>query len=129
MDLGKINRNSEDRSVVWAAVATAVLGVGTGLSALFSQLNGRALDARIEWVIAIIYCGLAFGVYRGIRAAAVAVITLYLLMVLLSLLAFGLRGVGLMTIVMGVILWTGMRGVFAQAARSPRSASSPRRPA
>jgi|GEM_PF-6546604 len=128
MDLGKINRNAEDRSVVWAAVVTAFLGVAAGLSALFAQLNGRVLDAGIEWVVAILYCGLAFGVYRGSRAAAVAVVTLYLLNVLLSLLAFGLRGVGLMTVVLGVVLWAGMRGVFAQAARAPRSASSPRRP-
>jgi hypothetical protein len=126
MDLGKIVRNSEDRSVGWAAVVTAFMGVATGLSALFAQLNGRVLDARIGWVIAIVYWGLAFGVYRGSRAAAVAVVTLYLLNVLLSLLAFGLRGIGLMTIILGVILWDGMRGVFAKAARSPQSASSPR---
>jgi hypothetical protein len=129
MDLGKINRNAEDRSVVWAALVTAFLGVAAGLSALFAQLNGRGLDAGIQGVIAIVYCGLAFGVYRSSRAAAVAVVTLYLLNVLLSLLAFGLRGIGLMTIVLGVILWAGMRGVFAQAARAPRPASRPSRSA
>jgi hypothetical protein len=129
MDLGRLNRDAEDRSVVWAAVVTAGLGVATGLFALFAHLNGHVLDARLQLVAAIVYCGLAFGIYRGSRAAAVAVVTLYLLNVALSLLAFGLRGVGLMTIILGVMLWTGMRGVFAQAARAPRTDPRPERPA
>jgi hypothetical protein len=122
MDLGKLNRDAEDRSVVWAALVTAFLGVATGVSGLFSHLNGRSLDARIEWVVAIVYCALALGVHRGSRAAAVAVVTLYLLNVLLSLMAFGLRGVGLVTVVLGVVLWAGMRGVFARRARTVPSA-------
>jgi hypothetical protein len=129
MDLGRLNRNAEDRSVVWAALVTAFLGIAAGLSALFAHLNARVLDAWIQGVIAIVYCGLAFGVYRGSRAAAVAVVTLYLLNVLLSLLAFGLRGVGILTVVLGVILWVGMRGVFAQAARAPRPDLRSGRPA
>ncbi|HEU4883103.1 MAG TPA: hypothetical protein VFT45_12675 [Longimicrobium sp.] len=125
MDLGRLNRDAEDRSVVWAAVVTAALGVATGLFGVFAHLNGQALDARIQLAAAIVYCGLAFGIYRGSRAAAVAVVTLYLLNAALSLLAFGLRGVGLMTIILGAVLWAGMRGVFAQAARAPRTASRP----
>ncbi len=125
MDLGKISRDAEDRSVAWAAAVTALLGLAQLLGAGASHLEDDVLGARTHIVAAVVFFGLAYGVYRGSRVAAVAVVTLYVLLALLSFLLFGFGGVGLMTIVLGVVLWTGMRGVFAQAERPPRPRRSP----
>lgn len=118
MDLGKINRNAEDRSVVWAALVTAVMGLAAGLSAAIANLNERAVDARVYLVMAAALFGLAYAVYRGSRAAAVTVVAIYVLGASLTLLA---RGIGLgslfWTAFLGSFLWYGMRGVFAQHAR------------
>jgi hypothetical protein len=130
MDLGKINRDSEDRSVVWAAVVTAFMGIAAGLSAGIANFNGRTLDARIDLIMALVYFGLAYGVYRGSRAAAVVVVTMYVLNASVTLLVVGI-GLGSLfwTAFLGSFLWYGMRGVFAQATRAPRPDPASRHPA
>lgn len=128
MDLGKINRDAEDRSVVWAAAVTALLGLTALLGAGASRLEGDVLGGRVGILAALVFFALAYGVYRGSRAAAVAAVVLFVLRAALSFLAFGVTGMSpLWTVILGALLWAGMRGVFAQSARPP--ASRPRRAA
>lgn len=127
MDLGKINRNAEDRSVVWAAAVTATLGLAQLLAGVGAHLDGDVLGARIGIVVAVVFFALAYGVYRGSRPAAVAIVTLFILQAVLSFLVAGITVGGLVwTAILGGLLWAGMRGVFAQAARP---GPVPRRPA
>jgi hypothetical protein len=127
MDLGKINRDAEDRSVLWAAGVTALLGLSALLSGGAAFLDGDVIGGRMGVLVAIVFLALAAGVYRGSRAAAVAVVGLFLLQAAVNFLVLGLAGMGLVwTVVLGATLWAGMRGVFAQAAR-PASAPSSRR--
>lgn len=129
MDLGKITRDAEDRSVWWAAGVTALLGLAALLNAGAARLDGNAAGGRIGILAALVFFGLAYGVYRGSRAAAVAVVALFILQAALSFLARGLMGTSpLWTVILGAMLWTGMRGVFARSAR-PSASPRPRRPA
>lgn len=130
MDLGKINRDAEDRSVVWAAGVTALLGFSALLSGGAAFLDGDVLGGRVGVLVAIVFLALAVGVYRGSRAAAVAVVSLFILQAAINFLAFGLAGMGpVWTAIMGAVLWAGMRGVFAQAARPASAPRSSRRSA
>lgn len=118
MDLGKLNRNAEDRSVVWAALVTAFLGLISLVTAAVGGLAGESVESRINLVAGLVYFGLAYAVYRGSRVAAVIVVALFLLNAALSLLVIGLTlGWVAWTLIMGGMLWAGMRGVFAQHAR------------
>jgi len=126
MDLGKLNRNAEDRSVVWAALVTAFFGLTSLVMAAATRLEGRALDSRVNLVLGLVWFGLAYAVYRGSRAAAVAVVTLFLLNVTINFLFVGISlGTVVWSVILGTMLWAGMRGVFAQHARPP----APARPA
>jgi hypothetical protein len=130
MDLGKINRDAEDRSVVWAAGVTALMGLSALLSASAAFLNGNVLGGRVGVLVAIVFFALAVGVYRGSRAAAVAVVSLFILQAAINFLVYGLMGMGpVWTVILGAVLWAGMRGVFAQAARPASAPPSSRRPA
>ena len=126
MDLGKLNRDDENRSVVWAAVLTAFTGVGALLAGTFGSLAGEGAQARGPLVVALVYFGLAYGVYRGSRAAAVVVVAIFALLAVTALI---LSGFSLLWIVLlgiwGMTLWDGMRGVFAQHARRLQSNPHP----
>lgn len=118
MDLGKINRDAEDRSVVWAATVTAFLGATLLINAWSSFLDGEVLGGRIAILLALVFFALAYAVYRGSRAAAVAVVALFVLSRAAVFLAFGLMAMSpLWTLILGAMLWAGMRGVFAKARR------------
>jgi hypothetical protein len=118
MDLEKINRDSEDRAVWWAVGVTVLFGATMLLNAAFAQGEGHPLASRIAVLLALLFFGLAYGIYRGSRAAAIAVIVLFVLEAIAKYIAFGFLAMGpLWTAIFGVILWAGMRGVFAQASR------------
>ena len=120
MDLGKINRDSEDRAVWWAVAVTVLFGATALLNAAFAQGEGHPLASRIAVLLALVFFGLAYGIHRGSRAAAIAVVVLFVLEAIAKFLAFGFWAMGpLWTAIFGVILWAGMRGVFAQASRPP----------
>jgi hypothetical protein len=121
MDLGKINRDREDRAVWWAVGVTVLFGATTLLNAGSAQMEGYPLASRIAVLIALVFFGLAYGIYRGSRAAAVAVVAVFVLEAIAKYIAFGFWAMGpLWTAIYGGILWAGMRGVFAQAARPPQ---------
>jgi hypothetical protein len=118
MDLGKINRNSEDRAVWWAVAVTVLFGATMLLNAFSARLEGYPLASRIAVLLALLFFGLAYGIYRGSRAAAIAVGVVFVLEAIAKFIAFGFWAMGpLWTAIFGVILWAGMRGVFAQASR------------
>jgi hypothetical protein len=122
MDLGKINRDSEDRAVWWAVGVTVLFGATALLNAAFAQAEGHPLASRIAVLLALAFFGLAYGIYRGSRAAAIAVVVVFVLEAVAKYIAFGFWAMGpLWTAIFGVILWAGMRGVFARAARPSQS--------
>ena len=128
MDLGKLNRDSEDRAVWWAAGVTALFGATALLNAAAAHLEGSPFASRIAFVLALVFFGLAYGIYRGSRPAAIAVVVVFVLEAIAKYIAFGFWAMGpLWTAIFGVILWAGMRGVFAQAARPPGPGAGTRR--
>lgn len=127
MDLGKLNRDDENRSVVWASVLTAFTGLGALVAAVLSHLAGQALGARAWMVVAVVYCGLAYGVYRGSRAAAVVVVALFGLVAAVLVLVTGPSLILILPLIWGATLWDGMRGVFAQHARVRSAGARPAR--
>jgi uncharacterized membrane protein len=126
MDLGRLNRNAEDRSVVWAALVTAFLGLIALVTAWVASLEGRTPDARVTLVFALVLFALAYAIHRGSRVAAVLVVTVFLANAVLTILFVG---VSLATLafhgILGAMLWAGMRGVFAQRVRAASSAGRP----
>jgi hypothetical protein len=129
MDLGKINRDSEDRAVWWAVAVTVLFGATALLNAASAQMEGHPLASRIAVLIALVFFGLAYGIYRGSRAAAIAVVVVFVLEAIAKYIAFGFWAMGpLWTAIFGVILWAGMRGVFAQASRPSQPPGRERTP-
>ena len=125
MDLGKINRDSEDRSVIWGAVVASVIALVALINAGLAAGAGDLASAGLFGVIGLVQLGLAYGVYRGSRACAVAVFALWAGSLALSALAYGPGSVvSVLNVVFTVMLFAGMRGVFAQHAR--RAPSIPR---
>lgn len=127
MDLGKINRDSEDRSVWWAVAVTVLFGATALLNAASAQLERDPLASRIAVLLALLFFGLAYGIHRGSRAAAIAVVVVFVLEAIAKFITFGFWAMGpLWTAIFGVILWAGMRGVFAQASRPPNRSGASR---
>lgn len=123
MDLGKINRDSEDRSVIWGAVVASVIALVTLINAGLAAGAGDRASASVFGLIGVVQLGLAYGVYRGSRACAVAVFALWVGNLALSALVYGPGSVlSVLNVVFTVMLFAGMRGVFAQHARTPRPA-------
>lgn len=124
MDLGKINRDSEDRSVIWGAVVASVIALVTLINAGLAAGAGDRASAGGFGVIGLVLLALAYGVYRGSRACAVAVFALWVGNLALGALAYGPGSVlGVWNVVFTAMLFAGMRGAFAQASRpaDPRS--------
>lgn len=120
MDLGKITRDSEDRSVVWGAVVASVIALVNLILAGLAAGAGDGQSAGVFGTIGVVLLALAYGVYRGSRACAVAVFGFWAASLALSAWAYGPGSVlSVPNVVFTVMLFAGMRGVFAQAARVP----------
>lgn len=129
MDLGKISRDSEDRGVVWGAAAASVIALVNLLNAALASGAGDGQSAGVFGSTGVVLLALAYGVYRGSRACAIAVFGLWAASLALSAWGYGRMPVlRVPNLVFTVMLFVGMRGVFAQAARAPRPATHPRRP-
>ena len=118
MDLGKLVRDEEDRSVRNAALVATLLGLATLIGGLLSlEESGGATVVVV--VIGLVQLGLAYGLYRGSRACAVAVLALFVVDRVVTVLATGAVGLGFLvwTVIFGALLYGGMRGTFAQGAR------------
>jgi glucose dehydrogenase len=118
MDLGKLVRDEEDRSVRNAALVAALLGLATLIGGMLS-LGTSGGSAGVVVVIGLVQLGLAFGLYRGSRACAVAVLALFVVDRAVTVLAAGRAGLGFLvwTVIFGALLYGGMRGTFAKNAR------------
>ncbi|MET0398664.1 MAG: hypothetical protein ABW277_17880 [Longimicrobiaceae bacterium] len=118
MDLGKLVRDEDDRDVRKAALVASVLGLATLISGVLS-LRETGGAASLVVVIGLVQLGLAFGLYRGSRACAVAVLALFALDRVVTLLSLGGAGLGFLvwTLIFGGLLYGGLRGTFAQNAR------------
>lgn len=122
MDLAKLNRDAEDRSVVWAAVVASVIALVSLIGAGLAAAAGDRTSGIFLSTVGTAQLALAYGVYRGSRACAVAVFGLWAVD---RLIGFAVSGPGhllsVWTLVFTVMLFAGMRGVFAQHARRARS--------
>jgi hypothetical protein len=119
MDLGKITRDSEDRSVVWGAVVASVLALVNLINAGLAAGAGDGPSAGVYGTMGLVLLALAYGVYRGSRACAIAVFGLWAASLALGLLAYGPGALlSVPNVVFTVMLFAGMRGVFAQHARN-----------
>jgi hypothetical protein len=88
------------------------------IDASSSFLDGEVLRGRIAILLAAVFFALAYAVYRGSRPAAVAVVALFVLSRATVFLAYGWMAMSpLWTLILGAMLWAGMRGVFAKARR------------
>ena len=114
MDLGRIARDSEDRDVVRGAIATAAVGAVALLRAGIAWSEGAPVAGAV--VAAILFFALAYGVYRGSRAAAIAALVLWGVTLLVTALGGGWI-VSLPNLVITAVLIAGLRGVLAQRAR------------
>ena len=118
MDLGKLVRGEEDRSVQVAALVAALLGLATLIGGLLS-LGTSGVSGWVVVAIGIVQLGLAYGLYRGSRACAVAVLALFVIDRVVTVLAAGAVGLGFLiwTAIFGALLYGGMRGTFARNSR------------
>lgn len=125
MDLGKLNRDAEDRGVAWAAVAAAAIAVVSLLSAGLAAAAGDQTSGFFLATVGTAQLALAYGVYRGSRTCAMAVFGLWIVDRLIGFVAYGPGYlVSIWTLVFTVMLFAGLRGVFAQHARPAPSAGA-----
>jgi hypothetical protein len=118
MDLAKLNRDAEDRSVAWGAVAACAIAAVSLVGAGLALAAGDRANGLLQGAIGLAQLALAYGVYRGSRACAAAVLALWIVDRLLVALAYGPGAVlSIWTIVFTVMLVAGLRGTFAQHAR------------
>jgi hypothetical protein len=116
MDLAKLIRKAEFR----AAVVSVLVGLWMLLQTILAHLEGLGGAAWIFGVPALLFLGLAVPVYRGSDEAALAVVGIFLLLMLITVLAGGLRALFPWPAIMAAMLWAGMHGVFAQSAGPTR---------
>lgn len=105
--------HATDRRVAWPAWATALVGVNALLLAIFAHLK---IEFQLGVPIALAYFGLAYGIRRGSRGAAVATVAAFAAQAAINLVVHGLDPARLLWMaVLGAVLWSGMRGVFARS--------------
>ena len=109
MDPGKPNRNAELR----AAVVSALVGLYWLVQGILSYREGLGSAAWIFIVIALVFLGLAVPIYRGSDGAALAVAGTFVVLMLFTVLAGGVRALFPWPVVMAVMLGAGMYGVLA----------------
>ena len=120
MDLDKLNRDAEDRSVVWGAVVASVIALVSLISAGLASAGGDRTSGVFLATVGTVQLALAYGVYRGSRACAVAVLALWTVDRLIGVVAYGPGWVlNVWTVVFTVMLLAGLRGVLARHARRP----------
>lgn len=107
MDLAEPKRNAEDRRVVRAAIASAIPGLYMAVQAILAHLEG--VGGGFFAVFALIFFGLAVGVYRGSDMAELLVVVAFAVVVFIIVLAAGLRALFPWQVIMAVLLWAGMR--------------------
>ena len=122
MKLGRLSRNAKERNPVRAAIATVLIGLFILGQGILADLEG--IGGGLWYGIALVFFALAVGVFLGSDEAGLAVIGLWILLVFLTVMIGGLRMLFPWPIVMGLVLWAGMRGVPVQNAPSPRAGSA-----
>jgi hypothetical protein len=119
MKLGRLARNAKERNPVRAAIATVLIGLFILGQGILADLEG--IGGGIFYGIALVFFGLAVPVYLGSDEAGLAVIGIWLLLVVLTVMVGGLKMLFPWPLIMAAVLWAGMRGVPMQNARPPAS--------
>jgi nitrate/nitrite transporter NarK len=117
MTLGRLSRNAKERNPVRAAIATAFIGIFMLVQGILADREGTG--GSVWYVIALIFFALVVPVWRDNDEAEVAVIGIFLLLMALAVFIGGMKILFPWPLVMGVVLWAGMRGVPVQNARPP----------
>lgn len=114
MKLGRLSRNAKERNPVRAALATVVIGLfilGQGILA-----DREGIGGGLWYGVALVFFVLAVPVFRGNDEAGLAVIGLWILLVILTVMVGGLKMLFPWPLIMGAVLWAGMRGVPVRSA-------------
>lgn len=119
MKLGRLARNAKERNPVRAATATVLIGLFMLGQGVLADLEG--VGGGIFYGIALVFFGLAVPVYLGNDEAGLAVIGIFLLLVVFTVLIVGMKILFPWPMIMAAVLWAGMRGVPMQNARPPAS--------
>lgn len=119
MKLGRLNRNAKERNPVRAAIATAFIALFMLGQGILADLEG--IGGGIWYGVGLVFVGLAVAVYLGSDEAGLAVIGIFLLLVILTVMIGGLKMLFPWPMIMAAVLWAGMRGVSAPNAPPPAS--------
>lgn len=129
MDLGKLNRDAEDRSVVWGAVAASVIALVSLVSAELASAAGDRTAGVFLATVGTAQLALAYGVYHRSRACALAVLALWIVDRVIGLVAFGPGWIlSVWTLLFTVMLVAGLRGALDRHPRhAPAAGARPAR--
>jgi hypothetical protein len=95
-----------------AAIAAAALFVFSAILTHISTYEADLLSIVVELAYVALFVGMAFGIERRSRAAAVIALSVYLLNFLLTAIQHGPRGI-IATALISVALVNAVRGTFA----------------
>lgn len=115
-DLDFDTREGAQKATRNAAVAASISGALTALFSVYALTRGEAVVAGVvtAWnlIDAALLFGLAFGVYKGNRAAAWALMAYWGFNFVVRLLTVGAAALGL-NVVFGIFYGNGLRGALA----------------
>jgi hypothetical protein len=115
MKLGRLHRNAKERNPLRAAIATVLIGLFILGQGILADLEG--IGGGLWYGVALVFFALAVPVFLGSDEAGLAVIGLWILLVVLTVMVGGLKMLFPWPMIMAVVLWAGMRGVPMQNPR------------
>jgi hypothetical protein len=119
------DRKNAQFAITEAWVVAAALAVVTALLATVEILRPAADGPGAEvFVTPVVFAGIAFGIYRKSRLAAISGLTLYLAGRVYVLATVGPR-MGFINVLVALAFLHGVRGTFAYHKLSPRPAGLP----
>jgi hypothetical protein len=118
MKLGGLSRNAKERNPLRAAISTVLIGLFVLGQGILADLDG--IGGGLWYGVALVFFVLAVPVFLGNDEAGLAVIGFWILLVVLTLMVGGLKMLFPWPLIMGAVLWAGMRGVPVPNARGGR---------
>ncbi|WP_420129167.1 hypothetical protein [Longimicrobium sp.] len=119
MKLGRLSRNARERNPVRAAIATVLIGLFILVQGIQADMEG--IGGGLWYGVALVFFALAVPVYAGSDEAGLAVIGIFILLVVLVVMITGPRILFPWPLIMGAVLWAGMRGVATRNPNPPAS--------
>jgi hypothetical protein len=124
MKLDRLVAREDAHRVKWGAAAAGFLGLATVVQGVLALTLDRAPAGGVIALFGAVQLGLAFGIHRRSRACAIAVLVIFGLERLLSFLALGIGSMGILwTLIIGVMLVNGLRGILSERSRAAATAN------